>query len=128
MLDRREGSGRITLGADKAYDVSEFVGDLREREVTPHIAIDGHLSKTGTPRKTAIDGRTTRHAGYAISQRIRKRIEEIFGWGKTIGGLGQVKMRGLAKVQAMFVFAMAAYNIVRLPAIWAARGDVRLAG
>ena len=119
MLDRREGSGRITLGADKAYDVSEFVVDLREREVTSHIAIDGHLSKTGTPRKTAIDGRTTRHAGYAISQRIRKRIEEIFGWGKSVGGVRKVKVRGLEKVSAVFAFTIAAYNLVRIPKLLA---------
>jgi hypothetical protein len=79
MLDRRPRRGRITLGADKAYDVQAFVGDLRSRQVTPHIAIDGHLTQAGKPRKTAIDGRTTRHAGYATSQRCRKRIEEVFG-------------------------------------------------
>jgi hypothetical protein len=68
---------RITLGADKAYDVRQFIGDLRTRQVTPHIAIDGHVRKSGRPRATAIDGRTTRHAGYAASQRCRKRIEEV---------------------------------------------------
>ena len=78
---------RITLGADKAYDVTQFVHDLRDRSVTPHIAIDGHLSKTGTPRKTAVDGRTTRHVGYGISQRCRKRIEEVFDWIKGSAGL-----------------------------------------
>src|SRR5438874_2571889 len=76
---RRRGR-RITLGADKAYDVTQFVHDLRDRSVTPHIAIDGHLTKTGKRRKTAVDGRTTHHAGYDISQRCRKRIEEVFGW------------------------------------------------
>jgi hypothetical protein len=70
---------RITLGADKAYDVTPFVHELRDRSVTPHIAIDGHLSTTGKRRKTAVDGRTTRHAGYDVSQRCRKRIEEVFG-------------------------------------------------
>ena len=75
----RPGGRRITLGADKAYDVTAFVGDPRVRNVTPHITIDGHLTKTGKRRKTAIDGRTTRHAGYDISQRCRKRIEEVFG-------------------------------------------------
>jgi len=78
MLDRRKGKHRITLGADKAYDVTGFIGDLRMRKVTPHIAV----SKTGKKRKTAMDGRTLRHAGYEISQRIRKRIEEVFGWVK----------------------------------------------
>ena len=81
LLEHRCGRSkrRMTLGADKAYDVSGFVGDLRARKVTPHIAIDGHLTKTGKRRKTAIDRRTTRHPGYATSQRIRKRIEEGFG-------------------------------------------------
>jgi transposase len=117
-----------TLGADKNYDAEAFVEDLKARKIEPHIAVNGSVSKLGTVRKTSVPAETAASAGYAISQCIRKRIEEIFGWGKTIGGLGQVKMRGLAKVQAVFVFAMAAYNIVRLPAIWAARGDVRLAG
>jgi transposase len=111
----RSGSSRITLGADKAYDVTSFVEALRQRQVTPHIAIDGHVRKTGRPRKTAIGKRTTRHPGYAVSQIIRKRIEEIFGWTKTIGGLAQVKLRGLAKVKALFTFALAAYNLIRIP-------------
>ncbi len=76
LLDRRPGVRRVTPGADKACDVTQFVHDLRSRSVTPHIAIDGHLSETGKPRKTAVDGRTTRHSGYAVSQRCRKRIEE----------------------------------------------------
>lgn len=71
MLDRRPSRRRITLGADKAYDVSPFVKDLRERKVTPHIALEGHLSKTGKPRVTAIDGRTKRRPGYDVSQRCR---------------------------------------------------------
>ena len=95
--------------------MSGFVGDLRARHVTPHIAIDGHVRVTGKPRKTAIDKRTTRHPGYAVSQTIRKRIEEIFGWIKTTGGLAQVKLRGLAKVRPVFTFALVAYNLVRLP-------------
>ena len=80
MLDRLPRRHRITLGADKLFDVEAFVGDLRARQVTPHIAINGAVSKTGKVRKTALDGRTTRHAGYAISLRSRKRIEEVFGW------------------------------------------------
>jgi hypothetical protein len=72
--------------------VAEFVAELRSRSVTPHIAIDGRLSKTGKRRKTAIDGRTTRHAGYTISQRCRKRIEEVFGWIKSSAGLAKVKL------------------------------------
>jgi transposase len=115
LLDRRHAERRITLGADKAYDVVDFVSALRARDVTPHIAIDGHITKTGKVRRTAIDKRITRHPGYAISQTIRKRIEEIFGWTKTTGGLVQVKVRGLAKVRAVFIFGLAAYNLIRLP-------------
>jgi IS5 family transposase len=88
--------------------------------VTAHIAIDGHVTKTGKTRKTAIDGRITRHPGYAISQVIRKRVEEIFGWVKTTGGLARVKVRGLARVQAVFTFAILAYNLVRIPKLLAA--------
>lgn len=115
MLDRRRRRRRITLGADKAYDVRQFVEDLRERSVTPHIAINGHLSKHGKARATAMDRRTTRHPGYAISQRCRKRIEEVFGWGKASAGLAKVKLRGRAKVDAVFTLALAAYNLIRLP-------------
>jgi transposase len=110
---------RITLGADKAYDVMQFVHDLRERSVTPHIAIDGHLSKTGKRRTTAVDGRTTRHAGYDISQRCRKRIEEVFGWIKTSAGLAKVKLRGRDRVDAAFILALTAYNLIRLPKLLA---------
>lgn len=116
---RRNRARRITLGADKAYDVAGFVGALRAEKVTPHIAIDGHVRVSGMPRKTAIDGRTTRHPGYAVSQRKRKRIEEIFGWTKAVGGVAQVKVRGLAKVKATFTFAVAAYNLLRLPKLLA---------
>ena len=117
--DHRSGEGRITLGGDKAYDVEAFVHALRERKVTPHIAIDGHVSKTGKKRKTAIDARTLRHVGYDISQRCRKRIEEVFGWTKTTGGIAQIKVRGLAKVQAIFSFAVLAYNLIRIPKLLA---------
>lgn len=120
MLDRRRRAGRITLGADKAYDVAEFVGDLRARKVTPHLAVNGAISKTGKRRKTAIDGRTTRHAGYAVSQRIRKRVEEVFGWIKAQAGYDQVKVRGRAKAEAVFTFATAAYNLLRIPKLLAA--------
>jgi hypothetical protein len=109
----RPGQRRITLGADKLFDVEGFIEAVRERKVTPHIAIDGHLTKTGKRRKTAIDERTLRHPGYAISQCCRKRIEEVFGWIKTVAGLAQVKVRGLAKVLAVFIFAILAYNLVR---------------
>ena len=96
-----------------------FVEDLRERSVTPHIAIDGHVRKSGTPRATAIDRRITRHAGYAVSQCCRKRIEEIFGWAKHSAGLAKVKLRGRAKVDAVFTLALAAYNLIRLPKLMA---------
>ena len=116
MLDRRRTRGRrITLGADKAYDVTSFVGDLRRRNVTPHIAVNGAVSKLGKARKTAIDARTLRHAGYAVSQRIRKRIEEVFGWVKKPGGLAKAKVRGTPKVEAAFTFTVIAYNLIRIP-------------
>ncbi len=115
MLDRRPRRRRITLGADKAYDVFGFIGELRTRQVTPHIAIDGHVTKTGRQRKTALDGRTTRHRGYAVSQRRRKRIEEVFGWVKGSAGLAKVKLRGRARVDAAFTLGLAAYNLIRLP-------------
>jgi len=115
----RAGSRRITLGADKAYDVRQFVTDLRARAVTPHIAIDGHVRKSGTPRATAIDRRTTRHAGYVASQRCRKRIEEVFGWIKSSAGLAKVKLRGRDRVDATFTLALAAYNLIRLPKLLA---------
>lgn len=122
MLDRRPHR-RMTLGADKAYDVRGFIGDLRRRRVTPHVAIDGHVrstARTSKPRSSAVDGRTTRHAGYAVSQRCRKRIEEIFGWAKSAAGLAKVKLRGRARVEAVFTLALTAYNLVRLPKLLAA--------
>jgi transposase len=121
MMDRHSsGTKRITLGGDKGFDVTDFVGELRERNVTPHIAVDGHLTKTGKTRKTAIDGRTTRHPGYAISQRIRKRIEEGFGYIKTVAVLRKTRHRGTARVGFMFTLAAAAYNLVRIPKLLAA--------
>jgi transposase len=122
MIDRhRPGRRRITLGADKAYDVAAFVAALRGRRVTPHIAIDGHVRKTGKPRATAIDQRTTRHAGYDVSLRVRKRIEEAFGWTKTVATLRKTRHRGTARVGWMFTLAVAAYNLVRLPKLLAAQ-------
>jgi len=115
LLDRRLDRRRITLAADKAYDVRQFVADLRARTVTPHIAIDGHVRKSGKPRVTAIDRRTTRHAGYRVSQRCRKRIEEVFGWLKSSAGLAKVKLRGRLRVDTAFTLALAAYNLIRLP-------------
>jgi transposase len=111
----RPGRRRITLGADKAYDVESFVHGLRERRVTPHVAIDGHVRKSGKARKTALDRRTTRHPGYAISQVVRKRIEEPFGWIKTVAQLRKTRHRGTARVGWLFTLAMTAYNLVRIP-------------
>jgi transposase len=100
---------KVTLGGDKGFDTRDFVAELREINVTPHLA------QNTSGRRSAIDGRTTRHPGYAVSQRIRKRIEEAFGWAKTVAGLRKARHRGLAKVDWQFTFAMAAYNLVRLP-------------
>jgi transposase len=109
MLEEVPGTGRITVGADKAYDTRGFVAQLRELNVTPHVA--QNEARAGG---SAIDARTTRHGGYKVSQHIRKRIEECFGWGKTIGGLRQTKYRGTGKVDFQFVLTMTAYNLVRL--------------
>jgi len=104
------GSTRqLTLGADRGYDSADFVRALRQACVTPHVA--------QRSRHSAIDGRTTRHAGYALSQKHRKRIEEPFGWGKTVGGLAQTVYRGIERVGARFVLTMAASNLARLPRI-----------
>ncbi len=119
MLGRRKKARRVTLGADKAYDVAEFVDALREGAVTPHIAIDGHVRKIGKLCKTRVDRRTIRHLGYAASQRLRKRIEEGFGWIKTTDGLAKTRHRGLDRVGWMFTFTAAAYNLVRLPKLLA---------
>jgi transposase len=121
ILDRRKPGRRITLGADKAYDVTAFVEDLRSRQVTPHIAINGRVSKHGVVRKTGVDGRTTRHPGYRVSQICRKRIEEVFGWIKAQAGLAKVKVRGCAKAEAVFTFAVVAYNLIRIPKLLAER-------
>src|SRR5271169_64688 len=105
---RADQAQAITLGADKAYD-AEDVNELRSMKVTPHVA------QNTSGRSSAIDGRTTRHAGYAVSQRIRKRIEEVFGWMKTIGGQEKTKFRGRDRVGWAFTFTAAAYNLTRLP-------------
>ena len=108
MVADRPGNHRITLGADNAYDVAEFVGDLREHNVTPHVA------QNTTDRRSAIDGRTTRHPGYPVSGRVRKRIEEVFGWTKAAAGFRKTHHRGLARVGWMFTLTATAYNLVRL--------------
>jgi IS5 family transposase len=99
----------ITLGADKAYDTQDFVNELRSMRVTPHVA------QNISGRSSAIDGRTTRCAGYGVSLRIRKRIEEAFGWVKTIDGQRKIRFRGVDRVGSAFTFAVAASNLVRLP-------------
>ncbi|GLJ00676.1 IS5 family transposase [Sphingobium sp. BS19] len=99
----------ITLGADRGYDAADFVEELRTLNVRPHVA------QNVSRRRSAIDRRTTRHAGYAASLRVRKRIEEAFGWIKTVAGLRRTKLRGLQKVDWSFTFAAAAYNLIRLP-------------
>jgi transposase len=99
----------ITLGGDKGYDTADFVEELRTINVRPHVA------RNTSGRRSSIDRRTTRHPGYVKSQRIRKRIEEAFGWIKTVAGLRKTKLRGLPKVDWSFTFAAAAYNLVRAP-------------
>ena len=104
---------QITLGGDKGFDTGDFVAELREINVTPHVA------QNTSGRRSAIDGRTTRHPGYAVSLRVRKRIEEAFGWAKTIAGLRKARHRGLPKIDWQFTLAMAAYNLIRLPKLFA---------
>ncbi len=113
MLNRMDGRHRITLAADKAYDTADFVAALRDINVTPHVA------QNTANRRSAIDGRTTRHPGYGVSQRIRKRIEEVFGWAKTSGGLRKTRHRGKDRVGWMFTLTATAYNLMRLPKLLA---------
>lgn len=109
MIDRLPAtSRRRTLGADKGYDTKDFVAALRERDVTPHVA------QNTSGRRSAIDARTTRHPGYAVSQRKRKQVEQGFGWQKMYGLLHQLRHRGLATVQWIYTFTAAAYNLVRM--------------
>jgi transposase len=104
---------RITVGADKGFDTQDFVAEMREINVTPHVA------QNDNGRRSTVDGRTTRHPGYAVSLRIRKRIEEAFGWAKTVAGLRKARHLGLPKIDWQFTFAMAAYNLIRLPRLLA---------
>jgi transposase len=112
---RSDRPNTITLGADKAYDAEDFVNELPTMKVTPHVA------QNTSGRSSAIDGRTTRHPGYVVSQRIRKRIEEAFGWIKTIAGQEKTKFRGRERVGWAFTFAAAAYNLTRLPKLMEAQ-------
>ena len=108
MAEDIPGNGRVTLGADKGYDVHDFVAELRHMNITPHVA------QNDTNRRRAIDQRTTHHGGYRVSQRKRKRIEEVFGWMKTVGLLRKLRHRGLEQVGWVFTFTAAAYNLVRI--------------
>jgi transposase len=114
LLKQLHGRRRRTLAADKAYDTADFVAACRKAGVTPHVA------QNNSGRRSAIDGRTTRHAGYDKSLKVRAWIETHFGWIKAAAGMRQVKQRGLARVDALFQFAMAASNLVRLPKLMAA--------
>lgn len=123
MLEKKASRHiRITVGADKAYDVAQHVARLREKHITPHIAVNTYVTKTGKVRKTAIDGRTTRHKGYALSQGKRKMIECLFGWGKQHGTMRKTKHRGLAGVAADFLLNLIGYNLVRIPKLLAQGG------
>jgi transposase len=115
MLEQVPGDGRVTVGADKGYDTKDFVAECRHMRVTPHVA-----QNTARNGGSAIDGRTTRHGGYGVSQKKRKRIEESFGWLKTIALMRKVRHRGLEKVAWVFTFAAAAYNLVRMRKLMAA--------
>jgi transposase len=105
-----------TLGADKAYDTRDFVARLRQLKVVPHVA------QNTSGRRSAIDARTTRHPGYAISQFVRHRVERVFGWGKTVGLIRKTRHRGQKRVEWMFTFTAAAYDLVRIGKLIAATG------
>jgi hypothetical protein len=110
---------RITVGEDKAYDTKDHVAALRNIGVTPHVAQNDAATKTGRRRRSAIDRRTTRHVGYAISQTCRKMAECIFSWGKQHGTMRKVKHRGLAAVNVDFLLNLIGYNMVRIPRLLA---------
>jgi transposase len=111
---KRRGFRPSTVGGDKGYDTMQFVAELRERDVTPHVA------QNTTGRRSAIDGRTTRHAGYGVSQVLRKRVEEIFGWMKMVGGLRRTRFRGLERTGLAAYLIAAAYNLIRMVRLTAA--------
>jgi IS5 family transposase len=109
MIEQIPAGPRITVAADKGYDTRDFVAECRQMKVTPHVS-----QNTTRAGGSAIDARTTRHVGYTISQRKRKRIEECFGWLKTIALLRKLRHRGIFKVGWIFTFAATAYNLVRM--------------
>ncbi len=106
--DALGGARRITLGADKGYDTADFIAQCRARNVTPHVA------QNCNRRRSAVDHRTVRHPGYAMSQRLRKRVEEIFGWMKTVGNFRRTRFKGLARTEFASYFVGAAYNLIRI--------------
>ena len=111
----KEAGGRITVGEDKAYDTADHVAHLRAINVTPHVTQNDCITATGKRRRSAIDGRTTRHEGYGMSQSCRAMIECIFGWGKRHGTMRKTKHRGLASVSTDFMLNLIAYNLTRIP-------------
>jgi transposase len=117
---RKAVGHRITAGADKAYDTKDHIGNLRAIGVTPHVAQNKSPTKTGKRRRSAIDGRTTRHGSYDQSQKRRKMIECIFGWGKQHGTMRKTKHRGVARVAGGFLLNLIAYNLIRIPKLVAA--------
>lgn len=118
MIEKLDTKGKKTLGADKHYDNDEFCTELRKRNVTPHVAMNIHARK----HKSAIDGRTTRHPGYEVSQKKRKRVEEIFGWLKAFSIMRRPHFRGLSRIEYLFKFAVSVYNILRIRNILAVSG------
>ena len=115
--DNLPGGKRITLGADKGYDTWDFVDTCRELNVTPHVA-----QNDSGRRRSNIDARTTRYPGYTVSQRIRKRVEEIFGWAKTVGGLRRTRFKGKQKTQFTAHLVGATYNLLRISRLQGAPG------
>ena len=108
MAGEIPGRGRVTLAADKGYDTRDCIRKLRDRNITPHVA------QNDTNRRSAIDRRTTRHPGYTVSQKKRKLVEQMFGWAKTVGLMGKTRHRGTQRVDWMFIFTAAAFNLVRM--------------
>jgi hypothetical protein len=123
MLEQKASPhARITVGADKADDVEAHVERLRAKNITPPLAVNTYVTKTGTVRKTSIDGRTTRHKGYTLSQGKRKMIEGLFGWGKQHGTMRKTKHRGVAAVATDFLLNLIGYTLIRIPKLLAQRG------
>jgi len=116
----KETGKRITAAGDKAYDTADHVANLRSHGVTPHVARNDAITKTGKRRRSAIDGRTTRHQGYAMSLKRRKMIECIFGWGKQHGTMRKTKHRGVTRVASGFLINLTSYNLIRIPKLIAA--------